>query len=450
MPALASDIVAAEQELLNLLDDIGHPLANIIDRRAAINRSENTMSVTLKLEAGPFVRFGSVAVEGLTDVEEDYVRELIQVPSGTPYDQREVDALRSRLVNTNLFDSVRIDHASSADSEGRLPMVINVAERKHRSIGAGVSFSTDEGAGANAFWEHRNLFARNEQFRFSVTAAQIRQVLSADYRVPNFRRLDQALIFNSTAVRQTTDAFEELSASFFGGLERKLGEHWTVRAGPSLEYSILDDNVEENTFALVGFPLSVARDDTDDVLNPTRGTRLNLTTTPYYGVLADNPSFLVNEVSGSGYFSLFENDRLVLAARSRFGSIIGASTDDIPVNKRFFAGGGGSIRGFEFQTAGPLDEDNDPIGGRSVFELNLEVRVRITDTIGLVPFVDSGTVFDSSVPDFSGETPRLAAGVGARYFTVVGPLRVDIAFPLNPRDGVDDFFQFYISIGQAF
>jgi translocation and assembly module TamA len=432
-----------------LLGERGHPLAKIVDRRTVVDHSENTMRVTLEVDPGPLAKFGPVAIEGLTDVEEDYVRELIELTPGAIYDQRAVAALRTRLVDTQLFEAVSIDTAQRVDDEGRLPLTIRVTERAPRSVGAGVSYSTDQGFGANAFWEHRNLFGRNEQLRFSITTAEINQEISLDYRVPNFRELDQDLIFSAAGVRQTTDAFDELSVAFFGGIERTLGEHWTVRGGPSLEYSIIDDNIDEETFLLAGLPLSAARDDTNSLLNPTRGTRLSLALTPYYGVLEDNPSFLVSEVTGSAYLKPFDVDWLVLAGRSRVGSIVGAPTEDLPANKRFYAGGGGSIRGYEFQSVGPLDDDDDPLGGRSVFEVSLETRFRVTETIGIVPFVDGGTVFDDVYPDFS-ETLRWAAGIGFRYYTAIGPIRADIAFPLNPRGGVDDLFQFYVSIGQAF
>ena len=165
--------------------------------------------------------------------------------------------------------------------------------------------------------------------------------------------------------------------------------------------------------------------------------------------MEENTLFLVSEVSGSTYYSVFDDDQLVLAARTRVGSIVGEETEVIPANKRFYAGGGGSIRGFEFQKVGPLDDDEDPLGGRSVLELGFEARIRLTETIGLVPFIEGGTVFDSSFPDFDEEL-LWSAGLGLRYFTAIGPVRLDVGFPLNGRDGVDGLFEFYVSLGQAF
>lgn len=447
-PARAQAIVAAQRRLLHRLTETGYPLPEVLDRRVVVDHSDKTVTVEIQVDPGAEARFGVTGIEGLVDVELDYLRRLVPWTREERYDQRKIDALRSRLMDTDLFSSVKIEPGMAVDADGRLPVTVRVSERKHRSIGAGASFSSSEGFGAEAFWEHRNLFGRQEQLRLSLTVAEIIQDLSARFRKPNFGRLDQSLISKTALTQQDTDAFQERSASQFIGLERKLTEHWSVSGGPSFEYAILDDKGDEETFALFGLPLSGSFDDTDDPLDPARGGRLYLSLTPFFGAIEENVAFLVGELSGSTYKSIVPDDRLILAGRARLGSITGASTQTIPANKRFFAGGGGSIRGFEFQSVGPLDVQNDPLGGRSVIEVGAEARVRVTDTIGLVPFVEGGNVYDESLPDFT-EEPLWAAGLGLRYFTAVGPVRFDIAFPLNPRD-VDDTFEFYISLGQAF
>ena len=141
--------------------------------------------------------------------------------------------------------------------------------------------------------------------------------------------------------------------------------------------------------------------------------------------------------------------RYVLAGRARVGSTVGQPRRNVPANKRFYAGGGNSVRGYGYQKIGPLNDDDDPDGGRSLLELGAEFRAQVWGNFAVVPFVDGGTVYDNAYPDFS-ETFRWAAGIGLRYHTVIGPIRFDIAFPLNPRKGTDDPYQFYISIGQAF
>ena len=154
-------------------------------------------------------------------------------------------------------------------------------------------------------------------------------------------------------------------------------------------------------------------------------------------------------MSAAGYYAIGDDDRVVLAGRGRVGTIFGEKFDEVPVDQRLFAGGANSIRGYEFQRAGPLDANADPTGGRSLVDFGAEIRARFLDDWGMVVFADGGTASRGQYLD-GGERMLFAAGIGARYYTKVGPVRFDIAFPLNGRDGVDDLFQFYISFGQAF
>ncbi len=449
MAARAPIIAQAERTLLRKLREVGHPLARIVDRNFIVDHADRTMSVTADVDAGPAARFGPVVFHGLVHVKEDYVRQFVGWTSGELYDERKVEALRSALSGTGLFTSVKIEHAKMVDENGALPVTITVVEKKHRSVGAGVSYSTSEGFGGKVFWEHRNLLGRQERLRVFGDVTEINQKIGTHFRKPNFARLGQDLLANVEGTRQDTEAFEEHSLAAFAGVERSVGKFWRVSGGVPLEYSILDDEEGERTFTLVGLSLAAGRNSTDSTLDPTRGSKLQLSLVPYYGFEDENVSFLVSEGAGSAYLSLTREDRIVLAGRAKIGSIVGESTEILPANKRFYAGGGGSIRGYEFQKVGPLDQDDDPLGGRSIVEVGAELRFRLTEAIGIVPFIEGGNVFDEVVPDFSREF-QWAAGLGLRYFTAIGPLRLDVAFPLNRRDDVDDSFQFYISIGQAF
>lgn len=154
-------------------------------------------------------------------------------------------------------------------------------------------------------------------------------------------------------------------------------------------------------------------------------------------------------MSGSAYYSLDAEHRYILAGRAKIGSLIGESRNSVPADKRFYAGGGSSIRGYPFQKVGPLDDNGDPIGGRSLLEVSGEFRARVWGNFGVVPFIDGGTVYNSVVPNLT-DTVRWGAGLGLRYYTAIGPVRVDLATPLNPRKDVDDPIQFYISLGQSF
>lgn len=447
--ARAADVVGAEQRLLTTLADEAHPLADMTKREAIVDHNDRTMRVTVHIDPGPFTRFGPLAILGLETVREDYVRTLVPWQQGDPYDQRKVDAFRAKLIKAGLFTSVVIDRPDHLDENGELPMTLQLIEGKQRSVGVGAKYYTSEGPAGEVFWEHRNLFGRDEDLRITLELGQIRQQGTIDFTKPNWRRPDQDLLGEVKATRQTSEAFDEIGVSSVAKLRRPLSETWTGSIGTSLEWSQLKDQNGQNTSTLVGFPLEVYRDATDSLLDPRVGMRLRLEATPYLGWFDGAAHFLSGAAIVSGYQPLDRDKLYVLAGRAKIGSIVGQSRQDIPANKRFYAGGGDSVRGYEFQKIGPLDDDNDPIGGRSVVELNAELRAHVWGKFSLVPFVDGGNVYDPIYPDFSEEL-RWAAGIGARYDTVIGPVRFDIAFPINPPPENHDKFQFYISLGQAF
>lgn len=445
--ARAEAVVNAESLLVRRLQELGYPLAAVEDRKTVVDHDDATMIVTLTVDQGPLAGYGPIEVAGAEDVRESYIRRLVPLEPGARYDQETVDEARRRLADTGLFESAQIRTAEAVDADGNVPLTVQVLERPHRSIGGSASYSSTEGARGEVFWEHRNLLHENERFRITGTAAEIEQGLTMNFRKPHFGTLDQDLVVDLAGLRRTTDAFDELSGIGSVVLERSLFEHWRVSGGVSTQYSVIDEDGVETTTLLFGLPLTAARDDTDSILDPTRGSRLAFTVTPYYGTLDRELTFVSATAGGSAYFSLDDESRYVFASRARVGTLYGEDTLDIPANMRFYAGGGGSVRGYEFQKVGPLDDDDDPLGGSSLLEVGAEMRIKITDTIGIVPFIDGGMVYDSEFPD---DLDLLwAAGIGARYYTGFGPFRLDVAFPINGRDS-DDFFQFYVSLGQAF
>jgi translocation and assembly module TamA len=449
--AVAPRIVATQQRLLERLSERGRPLAEVIDRRSVVHHGTRTMEVTLKVNPGDLARFGAFEVEGLERTEKAYIESFPTWEVGEIYDQRKVDALRGDLNETGLFEGVTVTHAEAMGPEGRIPVEAVVTERPPRSIGGGVSYSTSEGFALEAFWEHRNFMGRNERLRLRARAGEIEQSATAFAEKPRFGHPDQSLLLDAGFSREDTEAYEALTASSAAAIERKLGDVWRVKYGVSADLEEIDDQGDESLFFVLGTPLSAVRDSRNDILNPTRGTRLRLATTPYLSTIEREQVFLRSEIEGSGYLKLDDKGWIVLAGRGLIGNIVGADTDDVPATKRFYAGGGGSVRGYEFQRIGPLDNDLDPLGGSSVVEVTAELRLRMTETIGVVPFVEGGSVYDDSFFAGGADTEfRWAAGLGLRYFTAVGPIRLDVAFPINKRENVDDDYQFYISIGQAF
>lgn len=449
MPAESAKIADAQRLLTMLLAERSWPNAKIEDRKYVVDRQGKTMVVHLQVDSGPSARFGAVTVQGAETVDAAYIEQLVTWQPGTPYDSRKIMETRRALLGTGLFSTVSVDLSDAPTTGEERGVVIRVAEKPHRTIGAGVSYSTDIGVGGEVFWEHRNLFGANETLRTSVKAAQIEQSAEVRLRKPTYLHRDQALLSSAAFTHKDTDAFDQLSLSGFVGLERQWTPQLRTIFGLAPSFDVVTDNDEERKFVLLGMPATLFWDASDNRLDPTRGFRLDFNTTPYVGTGSDTLAFVTAAVGVSAYHKIDKKGRYILAGRARVGSLVGAETTEVPATKRFFAGGGGSIRGYEFQSVGPLDSENDPLGGRSLLEIGTEVRIRLTDTIGVVPFVDGGSVFDDIYPTFD-ETVRWAAGLGLRYHTKIGPVRVDFGFPINGRDDVDDAFQFYISFGQAF
>lgn len=446
----AADLVTAEVRLLNRLRNEGWALARRVDREIVVDHRTRTVQVDVLIDPDLRARFGRVSIEGLDRTDEDYLRQWISWSQGDLYDESKVDQLRRDLQELGLFEVVEVKTAEEFDERGELPVHIRVSEARPRSVGFGVGYSTDRGIGGKVFWRHRNLFGRDEDLEAALNADLLQQSLEIEFASPHLGRRDRRLYATARVSRDDTEAFEGVESTMTAGLRWPLRDRWSASLGGLMEFSDLTDRSSDKTSILFGVPGSLRYGGADDELDPTEGWNLDLTLTPFAGRSDDQP-LLFGSVGAvaRGYYPIDPEGRFVLAGRLAVGSAFGEETQDVPANQRLYAGGGGSIRGYAFQSVGPLDSLDNPLGGRSRIELSGEVRARVWKEFAVVSFVDAGNVFDSAYPDFA-EPLQWAAGLGIRYHTSVGPLRFDIAFPVNRRDGVDDRFQVYFSIGQAF
>lgn len=449
-PASSAPVLAAEPKIVDLLAQHGRPFGKVSHRRVVVDHGTHTMSVTYTVEAGPTANFGAVSIDGVKTIGLGYVENRIAWKRGATFDSREVEKTRKALVDSGLFNTVRIVNGKEAADGGEVPMTIYLTERQPRSIGAGISYNTSEGFGTNTFWEHRNLFGNAEKLRLSADFAQSRLGLVANYRQPDFLRKDTDLLGTAELAEDTPVAYTSRRQRLFSGLESKLWPLVIGGAGLQFEHANVTEQARQITqaYSLASVPLSLRRDSTDDLLNPTTGTRASATVTPYSSVTGRSLTFAASRLSGSAYRKLGNGDRFTLAGFGALGSIVGESRDDIPADKRLYAGGGGSLRGYGYQLAGPINGDHKPFGGRSSLEFGTELRIKITETIGIVPFLEAGNVYDQSYPKL-GSRLLYDMGIGARYYTPVGPVRFDVATPLSRRRG-DAPFQIYVSLGQAF
>jgi translocation and assembly module TamA len=445
--ALSADVEAANDKIIDLYGRNGYPFAKVLDRNAVVDVAKDTMAVTYTIEPGAEARFGSTTIAGLKRVQPDFVTRRVAWQAGARYDSREVESTQQELVRSGLFSAVSIKHADAPDASGAVPMTITLIEGPPRSVGIGAGYNTNLGLGARAFWETRNLLGEGESLKFSAGAAQRQMGVAAAFRRPDLVARKVDLLADAELLREKTDAYKSRRWRTYAGLEDVSLSPYTLGGGLSLERAYLTLSNRDENYLLLGLPFYLRRDTTDDLLNPTRGTRTTFTITPYHGLLEHDFNFVSARVEERGYQRLGTSDRYVLAGYAAVGSTVGTSLAGLPADKRFYAGGAGSVRGYGYQRAGPLDITDTPIGGRSSLEFGAELRTRITETIGLVPFIDAGNVYPSNLPDRG--SFFYGAGLGLRYFTAIGPVRVDLAFPLKKRSS-DDPIQFYISIGQAF
>jgi translocation and assembly module TamA len=448
MRAKSAPIVEAEGKLLRYYTSRGRPLAKVAGHEAIIDRADHSMHVTYTIAVGPSAAFGKTDITGLKAVDPRFIVNRLAWKEGAQYDSSQVDSTEQTLVASNLFATVKITPAEKVGADGRIPIRIVVTERPPRTIGGGLYYDSSLGPGAKAFWEHRNLFGEGESLHLEVTFAQSDYGLLAQFKRPYFLTQGLDLRAEASVADLMTDAYDSKRATAFTGLDYDFGDK--IAGGVGVEF--LKGHVEDDTgtqdYTLAALPTFIRRDDTDDILNPTRGTRLGLTATPYTSVSGESLTFLNAKLTASGYQRLGSSDRFVLAGFGSIGSIAGTSLDALPRDLRLYEGGGGSVRAYGYQRAGPLDQFDNPLGGLSSLVLGIELRAKITDTIGAVAFVEGGNVYDSSLPDLS-QALLWGPGVGLRYFSPIGPLRFDIATPFDRRSG-DGVVQFYISLGQAF
>jgi len=446
-PARAEPIVEAPPRLIRRLGERGFPLAKVKQRKSVVDHASREMRTTIEVAEGPRVVFGETRVTGLDRVDADYVVRVADLSPGEHFDLARVDAARRRLFATGLFEGLQLEWADTPDEIGRLDVLIEAQERDPRTISVGLNYSTTEGAGADVSWTHRNIFGQDEDLTFTLRAAELEQSLTGELSAPNFWRLDQRVFLSGEVARETTDAFEERRIKTETGISRKVGERWRVGGGGELSLQETIENDETEQTILFGFPFFATYDGSDDPFDPTKGYKLDFRVEPAAITLDTTDVFATFTAGGSAYRKLTSDRTLIAAARAKAGYILGSTLDRIPASRRLYSGGGGSIRGYQFQSVSPLDSDGEPDGGRSLVEFGAELRWRITEDIGIVPFVDGGGAFRDAAPDFN--DLQYAAGLGLRYYTPIGPLRLDVATPLNPRDD-DNIIEVYISIGQAF
>lgn len=453
--ARSTVILAAETLALQAWREQGHPKAEILSRDVVADHATQTVSATITVGPGPRAGIGPVEVTGTRDMDPAFVRQQTGLVVGEDYDPDTLEKAQKRLDRLQVFSAARFEAAQEVGSDGLLPYTLIVDELPGRRFGVGASYSTLDGLGLEAYHLWRNLFGQAERLRldarvasiaYPVNTSQFDYLFGGTFTKPGFLTPDTDLVVAASAERTLYPTYTETSATGSAGLTHFLSDEITLRGSLGYERARFDDAFGTRDFSTVFLRGGVTYDGRDSTVDPTEGWYVDAEVEPYYDFGFGNAGGrLVAE--GRTYFSLTEDNRVVLAGRLKGGALLSGGLDQIPPDRLFFAGGGGSVRGYGFKSIGVDNGAGVVTGGRYLLEASVEARVKVTEDIGVVGFLDGGYVAADRLPGLN--DLRLGAGIGLRYETGLGPLRLDVAGPLNKRPGDGDY-AIYAGIGQAF
>jgi translocation and assembly module TamA len=453
-PARAEDVLAAEAALLARLRRDGHPLARI-ERQATVDHPAHAMDLAFQVEPGPRADFAEPTVTGTERVNPEVVRRIAALRlAERSYSPERIARARADVAALGPFASVRIETGTALDAQGRLPVTVAVRERPFRVISANAAYETNYGASVRFSWQHRNLLGNAENLRLDLEASRIGtdpNLLNAraalTWRQPLPFGWNGTLVGGPALVRDRLESYDRNAFVFNLGYERRLGDRWTLTTGPIAEVgesAAPGDPLKP--YQLAGWAMQARFDSADSLLDPRSGLRAQASLTPSYAFQAST-AYLPLRLQGSTYFDITGNGRSILALRGVIGSLVNTTAPNVPPSQRFYAGGGGSVRGYDYQSIGPRTPQGQPAGGSSLVEGSIEWRQRFGESYGAVAFVDVGSVGTQSFAPM--DEIRVGVGLGFRYYTGIGPIRADVAIPLIKQQGSGSF-GFYVGIGQAF
>ncbi len=449
LPARSDVILDTEEEIVDQLAACGYPMASILNREVVVDQACKGVSVNYIIQPGPLAYFGNLSLLGLRKVRPGYIERRIVWDKGELFNPEPLALTESYLQESGLFTYVVVRPADELEPDGSLPILIQVEEKRFRHIGLGVSYSTDESFGGVAQWGHDNFTGWGDAFSAVAEYSGVVKRATLFYGLPDFWRRNQDLLFSTEIRREDTPGFIEREASFLVRLSRKVTDLFSYNFGARFEKLLSTKSDHDANFNLLSAPFQARWDTSNRLLNPTSGTVIAYFGTPYQALFNSSIFFYRQEAFLTTYHPIVSSGRFVFAFSAQLGSIAFQPLFGVPAPKRFYAGSSTTLRGYKYLTVSPL-EGKRPIGGRSIMVYSVEARIRfLWECLYLAAFFDTGNVYKNPFPHLN-EKVLNSTGFGIRYFTPLGPFRVDIAFPLNRRKGIDRSFQIYASVGQTF
>jgi len=492
-PAVANEVLAGGARLLTALENEGYAFAKVDPPVAVEDPERHVLDLTFHVATGPQVTVGEIRFDGLKRVKERLVRRRLLLHTGEPYSALAVEKARKDLLVLGVFASVSVRLGDAPDSQGRVPVTFEMRERPRHAVSLSGAYSSDLGGSAGVSWSDRNVRGNAEQLNLSASVINLGGTastgvgydISAKYILPEFAHRDQSLQFALGAIKQWLEAYQQKAITSGVSLSRKLSSVWTASVGVSAIRERVTQEGATQDYTLYALPFGLLYDSTDvatPLADPLHGVRSSLSFSPTRSQGGAHSTFYATQFTIADYIDLHglfhgEKGRSLLAARAVVASALGATTSvhtidnvavsvpDLPPDQRFYAGGSGTVRGYRYQSVGPEFPDGNPVGGTALTAINIEYRQRFGTSFGAAVFADAGAVGETLSPvsglfhggrcrsatTASGTADCWAVGVGAgpRYYTPIGVLRLDLAFPTFRRPN-DDRFEIYIGLGQAF
>lgn len=457
-PIVAERVQGAEAKIAVALPENGYPFAEVGQRDILLDQTTAEGEYTLPVTIGPRGRFGGFTTDGDLAFDADHIQVLARFKRGELYDSRKVDDLRKALVATSLFSTVAVEPRKTGEAAGDGTEYVQLHVQQDagppRTIAGSVGYAAGEGITAQATWTHRNMFPPEGALIANAILGTRQQGAGVTFRRSNAGKRDRTFELVAEAFHNDYDAYSAYTGRLAARIARDSTPIWQKRytyafgveflATAETDYVAATGGRKRNTYYVAGLNGQVGFDTSDDLLNPTKGYRATMLLQPEATVRGGFDPYVRGRLDASTYYSV--TDSLVLAARVRVGTIQGAGLFDIAPSRRLYAGGGGSVRGYAYQALGEQAPDGNPVGGRSLNEGSFEARYRFGN-YGVVAFVDAGQAYRETMPQFS--DLRYGVGIGGRFYTNFGPVRLDVATPLGRKPG-ESRFNIYVSIGQAF
>lgn len=455
--AAAKAVGVAVSDAIDAWRDAGHAKAERADQRITAQHADQRLNVNVTLAPGPQLTFGALSVSGNQAVRADRIAAIAGLPIGEVYSLQEITKAERRLRETGAFDSVAAVEADAIGPNDTLPIDLQVVESKPRRFGFGLELSSIEGLKVSSFWMHRNFLGGAERFRvdgeisgIGGTTGGVDYTIGANLERPAIFGPDTDGFIRSQLSREDEPDYRVDQFTIEAGFTRTINDTLDVQAGIGFLTAQEVSDLGERSYSLLTLPLEAALDLRNDPTNATDGYYLNIDATPFYDTT--NSKFGAKlGADARAYRSFGSDDKITVAGRLQLGSVAGTSIANAPADFLFYSGGGGTVRGQSYKSLG-VDSvilgETVRTGGQSFAGAQLEARYAVTDNIGVVGFYDFGRI--STGAGFDGDSQwHAGAGIGVRYNTGIGPIRLDIGTPAS-GDNIARSVQVYIGIGQSF